>query len=110
MNSQPSTTPAQPTVQLHIDRLVVDESLLAGGRSGALQAAMETELARLLAERGLTPVTEGAIPSLTARNIQIADQTRPAQLGRQIAHSVYATIGATNSLSSKGQPDGGTRL
>jgi hypothetical protein len=109
MNSQPSTLNPQPSVQLHIERLVVDESLLVGGRSGALQAAMETELARLLTEHGLTPHSDTAIPSLTARNIQVAGQARPAQLGQQIAHAVYTAIGAANPQPSKGQPIGGTR-
>ena len=87
---------------------MVDEALLAGGQGGTLQVVIENELARLLGERGLIPSSDTAIPSQTAGNIQVADQVRPTQLGKQIAHAVYTTINATNPPPSTGQPIGGT--
>ena len=105
MNAQPLTPNARPSVQLHIERMVVDEALLSGGQSAALQAAVETELARLLAERGLTPLADTSIPALVGRNIQVVGQVRPAQLGQQIAQAVHTTIEAANQSLSKGQPN-----
>ncbi|HXI70004.1 MAG TPA: hypothetical protein VNN22_06565 [Verrucomicrobiae bacterium] len=108
MNFQPSKHNPQPSVRLHIERLVVDESLLAGGRSVGLQAAIETELAQLLAGRGLIPHSDTHIPSLPARNIQVAPQTGPAQFGKQIAQAVHGTISVANQPASTRQRNGGT--
>jgi hypothetical protein len=99
----------QPSVRLHIERLVVDEALVAGGQGGTLQAAIETELARLLAAGGLAPLADTNLASLTASKIHVAQQTRPAQLGSQIAQAIHTTIGATNPPASSAHPNGGTR-
>jgi hypothetical protein len=93
MNSQPSTLNPQPSVQLHIERLVVDQSLSSPGRGDQLQAAIETELARLLSERGLSELTEAAIPNVAARDIRMrGKQVRPASLGHQIAQAIYGSL------------------
>ena len=103
-SSMPST---QTRIELHIERLVVDESLLAPGQQAALQTAVETELVRMLAERGVSPCLDAAVPSLTAGNIRVADRSNPARIGRQIAQSVYATFGPVNPLPAAVRPSTG---
>jgi hypothetical protein len=82
-------------ITLHIDRLVLDGVALAPNQRHLLQASIETELTRLLTERGLaTGLTQGlAVPRLTAGNIHVNATNNPAQLGQQIAQSVYGGIG-----------------
>ena len=92
MNSQLSTLNSQPSVELHIERLIVDESLLSDGRSHKLQTAIESELTRLVRENGLTGLTSTALCSLPARNMSVARQAPNTQIGRQIARTVYAAL------------------
>jgi hypothetical protein len=82
-------------VRLHIDRLVLDGvSVSAAGRP-LLQAALETELARLVAAGGISPELAGgmAVPSVRAPQVQIQRDAKPAQLGTAIAGAVYRGVG-----------------
>jgi hypothetical protein len=89
------TQVARPSIQLHIERLVLDGVNIAPGQSYLLQASVETELTRLLTDGGLAPnLAEGvALPRLSTSGIQLTGDDNPAQLGRQIAQSVYGGIG-----------------
>lgn len=80
-------------IQLHIDRLVLDGLHLSLRERQQLQSSIESELGRLLSERGLhNGLTQSlAIPKLTATSIQLDTGTQ--QLGQQIAASVYGGIG-----------------
>lgn len=82
----------QPSVQLHIERLVVDESLLSDGRGHKLQSAIESELTELVRGNGLIGLTSGALYSLAARDMPIARQASSLQVGRQIAQTVYGAL------------------
>jgi hypothetical protein len=92
MNSRLSTLNSRPSVELHIERLIVDESLLFGGQSHKLQIAIESELTRLVRENGLTGLTSTALYSLPARNMSVARHTPNTEFGRQIARTVYAAL------------------
>ena len=109
MNSECSAANPTPSVNLHIERLVVDASLLPAGQGKTLQAAVETELARLVCEEGLTQPSRTALHSLPARNIHVADQSRPTRLGHQIAQAVYSALGSENPPPITRQSDGGLR-
>ena len=88
-------------IELHIERLVL-EGLAASPRERVLvQAAVETELARLLAEHGLSRELAGgiALPSLGAESIELSPGDDPWRLGEQIARAVYGGIGAGNELN-----------
>jgi len=81
-------------VNLHIDRLVLEGIDLDHAQRPHLQAAVEAELGRLLAERGVGNLAAGgAVPSVRAEGFQISGDGNPAQLGRQIAGAVYGGIG-----------------
>lgn len=80
-------------IQLYIDRLVLDGFNLSQRERQQLQTSIETELGRLLSERGLHGgLTQGmAVPKLATAPVQMGSS--PTQLGQQIAASVYGGIG-----------------
>ncbi len=82
-----------PDLSLTIDRLILEGLPLAPGEERLLRAALETELARLLAEGGLPAAWQagGAVPSLSAPALDAIGGT--AELGRAVARSVYSSLG-----------------
>ncbi len=85
-------------IHIIIDRLVLDGITISQREQPLLQAAMESELARLLAEGGLSRSlgSGGAYPILAAAPIQLTNQLtnqHPTHLGQQIAKAVYGGIG-----------------
>jgi hypothetical protein len=81
-------------VNLHIDRLVLEGIDLDHAQRPLLQAAVEAELGRLLAEGGAGNLaTGGAVPSVRAEGFEMGADGGPARLGTQIAQSVYEGIG-----------------
>jgi hypothetical protein len=84
------------TLRVHVERLVLDGLAVAPGERPALQAAVEAELARLLAEGGLASHLQagGAQPYARGGMVRAAQGGDPAALGRQIARAVYGGIGS----------------
>lgn len=81
-------------VNLHIDRLVLEGIDLDHAQRPHLQAAVEAELGRLLAERGVGNLAAGgAVPSVRTEGFEIGADGGPGRLGTQIAQSVYGGIG-----------------
>jgi hypothetical protein len=82
-------------ISLHIERLILDGIAVPPGEGPRLQAAVEAELGRLLAEGGLSPALlgGGAVPLLRASEVQLVNDGTPGRLGTQIARSVYQGIG-----------------
>ena len=82
-------------ISLHIDRLILHDISLPPAQRPVLQAAMQAELGRLLAEGGVGAAWQsgGAVPSVTAPQIQLSPEGTPTQWGHQIAHAVYRGIG-----------------
>jgi hypothetical protein len=77
------------------------DGLPIGSAQGAsVQAAVETELARLLAADGARPMARAssAMPSVSAGDIQLRRGTGPVELGRQIAGAVYGSLGYTHAI------------
>lgn len=81
-------------INLHIERLVLDGVDIAPGQRHLLQTSVETELTRLLTDRGISPsLAQGvALPRLSTNGMQLKGNN-PTQLGQQIAQSVYGGIG-----------------
>jgi hypothetical protein len=81
-------------VNLHIERLVLEGIDVEPAQGPILQAALEAELGRLIAEGGVGALaTGGAVPSVKAEGFQMSGDGNPSQLGRQIAGAVYGGIG-----------------
>ncbi|MGB7921983.1 MAG: hypothetical protein WCF57_01930 [Pyrinomonadaceae bacterium] len=82
-------------INLHIERLILDGVAPERGQEPLLQAAIATELARLLSAGGLAPdlISGGATPRLSAGEIRLPAEKSAHQLGQQIARAVYGGIG-----------------
>ena len=78
-------------INLHIERLVLNGVSLGPGQGPRVQAAVETELSRLLAADGLGPsLASGArLPSVPGGRIKLASSNDPAHLGTEVAHAVH---------------------
>jgi len=78
-------------INLHIESIVLDGIDLSRRDRPLLQEAIQSELSQLLAIQGFSPRTL-AQAQLVTNPIQLANQNQPAQLGQQIATSVYRRI------------------
>jgi hypothetical protein len=81
-------------VNLHIDLLVLEGLPVERSQGPRVQAAVETELARLLAAKGVGAelLAGGAMPSVRAGDIQLAAGADPTCLGGQIAQAVFGGL------------------
>jgi len=84
-----------PDIHLYIDRLVLDGLPVNRSQAPQIQKAVQAELRRLLGEDGIAAGMQagGALPSLSANGIQLTAASNPAQIGAQIAQSIYSGIG-----------------
>ena len=82
-------------IRIHIERLILDGLPIAHNQGPLVQAAVEAELTRLLAENSLAANLQigGAVPSVPTNAIQLTLGSNPSQLGTQIAGAVYSGIG-----------------
>ena len=82
-------------IELHIERLILDGLPLTRREGALVQAAVETELARLLQAGGLASGLAGGglTPRLHAAPVTLTAGAEPAALGAQIARSVYGSLG-----------------
>lgn len=83
------------TINLHIERLILEGINMSPGQPQLLQASVEAELARLLAGGGLASQLTGggALPCIACPALQLNGGNAPAELGRRIAGAVYGGIG-----------------
>ena len=81
-------------VRLDIGRLVLDGIDLDAHDRAQLQSAAETELARILTERGLSSTLAGGttMPALHGSDMNIARDATPADIGVAIARSVAGGV------------------
>ncbi|MFO0699071.1 MAG: hypothetical protein U0236_07565 [Nitrospira sp.] len=82
-------------INLHIERLVLDGLDLTPEQRPILQAAVETELTRLLASGGVRESLRrgGAFSRANTADLQLRNDRSPTRLGEQIAEAVYGGIG-----------------
>src|SRR4029077_21193916 len=90
-------------INLHIERLILEGLPVRGSESRLVQAAMESELTRLLAQSELLSHSSQFATRTTVRDIALSHNHSPAQLGRSIGKSVHSAISTRepNSLSDK---------
>ena len=94
------------SIELHIERLVIDEAVLGGERAMAVGAAMTHELQRLLMHPNALAVLAdvGAVASLQpgrlTPSVDAADR-----LGPRLAQAVHQVLGAPSpTASTRGAP------
>ena len=81
-------------VTVHIERLVLDGLPVTRQQGPLVQAAVESELARLLESGGLTGelAQGGAVPSVRAAAPGLSPDGGPDTIGTQIAQAIYGGI------------------
>lgn len=87
-------------VSLHIERLVLEGLPVTASQGALVQAAIETELIRLLADSKLRHLRSGAVEYSAAPPIQLSQKAEPLSLVQQIAHGVHRSV-ISSSLKSK---------
>jgi hypothetical protein len=89
-------------INVSIERLVLEGLPISHAQGPLIGAAVETELARLLATGGLEMGLQsgGAWPSMPVSVVQLT-ASKPTQLGQQIAQAVYGGIGHEQSATSR---------
>jgi hypothetical protein len=95
VTTQHTTDNSRPSIELHIEELLLHGLPLARGQRSDVQAAVETELVRLLTEQGLNRSVAGATPHFSAGSIQLTRNNQPSQLGHQIAQAIYGSLTPT---------------
>jgi hypothetical protein len=82
------------SIELHIERLVLDGIDLAPEQHHLLQASIIAELTRLLGDGGLAGHSSDGVSlaRLSAGSIQVTDHG-PQQLGQRVAESIYGGLG-----------------
>lgn len=93
MNSQLSTFNSRPSVELHIEELVLHG--FAPGDRYAIGDAVEREIARLLGEQGF-PISlrsKSQVDEISGATFNAAHNATPGVIGRQIAQAVYQGFG-----------------
>jgi hypothetical protein len=93
MNRQSTTFNSQPSVELHIEELVLHG--FAPSHRYAIGDAVEREMARLLSDQGV-PIalrSQSATAEIKGGTFNAAHNARPGAIGRQIAQAVYQGFG-----------------
>lgn len=80
-------------INLHIDRLILEDIDLSPSERLRLQAAIEAELSNLLTVHGFPPHWQNSnwVPKLSIRYNKI-EIKHPVQLAQQISQSIYEQI------------------
>jgi hypothetical protein len=81
-------------INLHIERLVLEGFSLSAHQGATVQAAVQTELARLFVqnEASAASLASAAVPNVRAAPMRMTGGEKPSGLGTAIAQSVYGAI------------------
>jgi len=93
VSSQFSTFSSQPSIELHIEELVLHGFPL--GDRYAIGDAVERELARLFGEQGVPSSlrVDSAMDEIRGATFDLSQKTKPPAIGREIAQAVYRGFG-----------------
>jgi hypothetical protein len=89
-------------INLHIERLALKGLSMAKVHSAATQAAVETELVRLLTEEGLPRMSAGSVKNISGGQIQLTTKSNSTQTGQQIARAVYTALSPRRANAGPG--------
>lgn len=90
-------------IRVHIERLILEGIELPPGGLAAFQAAVESELGRLLQVSEVAPglSSGGAVPEVGASSLHLTGLETPAQLGEKVAGALFTGIGSDASPASR---------
>ena len=92
------------SIELHIERLVLDDALLGGERAGSVRAALEGELGRLLAQPGAVDTLRGLGAMATLPPAILPPASHPHdRLGMRIATAVQRGLGISPAARGAGK-------
>jgi len=82
------------SINMYIERLILDGISIPHHQRPLLQAAVEQELTRLLVADGFSSsiMTGGTMSSITGNTIRLTSEGTPTNLGQQIAQAVYGGL------------------
>ena len=82
-------------INLHIERLVLDDLPVSRSQGNVVREAVERELTQLLARDGAAPRLgkAGAIAAVRGAKVHVTKAGGPVALGNQIANAVHRRIG-----------------
>lgn len=82
-------------IYVHIERLILDGLPVTAAQGPLVQAAVESEISRLLGADGLAASLRmgGAMPSVAGGTFQLRSNPGPVDLGKQIAKAVSGALG-----------------
>lgn len=81
------------SIQLHIERLVLDEALMAGERPARVSEAITQELSRRLAHPGTAQTLLGLGNAASRQPIALPPPSHPGdRLGQRIADAVHQSL------------------
>ena len=100
MTCQSSTPSPQPSIQLHIERLVLEGLPVSTVQGPIVQAAMETELTRLFTIEGLPASASHAEPHLPVGQIHLIPDGGPGDLGQQIGAAVHHILNQSKQTTT----------
>jgi hypothetical protein len=91
-------------INLHIERLVLEGLPVAPSQSALVQSLVERELARLLAQKGVSEQLQSgtSLQSVRAGDIQFGQGAGVQIIGRQIARAVHSHIRGSAVVGSRG--------
>jgi hypothetical protein len=78
-------------VHLHIDRLILEGLPAEASHGELIRAAVEAELARLLAS-GRLNLSSGAFARVPAPVVQVTSQSSSTELGQQVGRALYGAV------------------
>jgi hypothetical protein len=96
-------------INVHIERLILDGLPVDGRQGSVLKAGVEAELVRLLGEKGLSGISATMVERLSGGMIQLTGKSRPADLGQQIAQSIYTAMEPNRMANQSRSHRGGSR-
>jgi len=90
-------------IHIHVERLILDGLPVTNLQGPQVRAAVEKELARLLAAEGLSHEIRGAgvVPHVSGGTLRIGTEIQAARLGQSIAQAVHEGIGIRKSENAK---------
>ena len=99
-------------INLHIERLVLDGLPVAPSQGAQVQALVERELARLLAQDGISKQLQSglALHRVGAEEILSSQGVGIQTIGRQIAGAIHSSISGAATTESPGSNSLGSRL
>ena len=94
MKDRLARRPPDPSLCLHIERVVVEGVPLASHQAAVLEVALQAELGRMLAAQGVPPALArgGARRGIDGGEIQMGHATPPAAAAVQLARAVYGGL------------------